>query len=94
MFADTATKVDLYGKRKPKGLWAMFPYIRSHTLMSKGKDQWGTPIPSVHFRHKGTANVSWGDGHITQEPLETSKGEWGKYGIGCLGTDNDHELIP
>jgi prepilin-type N-terminal cleavage/methylation domain-containing protein/prepilin-type processing-associated H-X9-DG protein len=26
--------------------------------------EWGDPSPSIHFRHRGKANVAWVDGHI------------------------------
>ena len=36
------------------------------------KTAWGHPIPSMHFRHSGAANVAWGDGHISRRDIEWS----------------------
>lgn len=30
---------------------------------------WGLPTPSIHFRHAGTANVAWCDGHVSTETM-------------------------
>ncbi len=30
---------------------------------------WGDPVPSIHFRHGGKANVLWGDGHVKPEGI-------------------------
>ncbi|GAG92020.1 unnamed protein product, partial [marine sediment metagenome] len=30
---------------------------------------WGYASPSIHFRHRGKANVGWVDGHITSEEV-------------------------
>ena len=28
------------------------------------RPDWGTPMPSMHFRHRGKASIAWGDGHV------------------------------
>lgn len=38
------------------------------------REDWGQPVPSVHFRHSGRANVVWCDGHVTSERLSQSQG--------------------
>ena len=38
------------------------------------REDWGQPVPSVHFRHAGRANVVWCDGHVTSERLSQSQG--------------------
>lgn len=48
-----------------------------------GPDPWkpdelvevGRPIPSIHFRHRGKANVAWVDGHVDDQPFKFSKTE-------------------
>lgn len=56
----------------------------------------GALSPSVHFRHSGTANVAWCDGHISAE--KPSKiggrngygGDAGKWQIGWFGPSDDN----
>jgi prepilin-type processing-associated H-X9-DG protein len=33
--------------------------------------------PSIHFRHRGRANVAWADGHVTAELPTFSNGSYG-----------------
>jgi prepilin-type processing-associated H-X9-DG protein/prepilin-type N-terminal cleavage/methylation domain-containing protein len=40
--------------------------------------------PSMHFRHRGYANVAWADGHVTSE-----KFEWTYPGLNVYGADNN-----
>src|SRR5690606_11376645 len=35
-----------------------------------GNPAFGFASPSIHFRHRGRANVLWADGHITSERWE------------------------
>jgi prepilin-type processing-associated H-X9-DG protein len=35
-------------------------------------DGWGTPAPTIHFRHLGQANVLWLDGHVTASRMDFS----------------------
>ena len=52
--------------------------------------------PSVHFRHSGTANVAWCDGHISVEkPTKLGSknsygGDAGKWQIGWFGPSDDN----
>ncbi|MDP9174632.1 MAG: PEP-CTERM sorting domain-containing protein [Planctomycetota bacterium] len=39
--------------------------------------------PSIHFRHRGLANVAWADGHVTGEAME-----WTYPGKNVYGADN------
>jgi len=56
----------------------------------------GKLSPSVHFRHSGTANVAWCDGHVTAEsPSELGEGnEYGgdarKWNVGWFGPSTDN----
>lgn len=67
------------------------------------KDQdigWGTPAPTMHFRHGGNANTAWSDGHVSPfGPLTVSAGGWSrsaeelmKVNIGWAGGDLDEAL--
>lgn len=41
-----------------------------------------------HFRHNGTSNVAWADGHVTQErPQELAADDSSAYNIGWIKTD-------
>ncbi len=52
----------------------------------------GTPWPSIHFRHRGKANVAWCDGHVTAESIERSDARSESHAIGWFGPD-DNELF-
>jgi prepilin-type processing-associated H-X9-DG protein/prepilin-type N-terminal cleavage/methylation domain-containing protein len=45
---------------------------------------WGEASPSIHFRHRGYANVAWADGHVTSE-----KFQWTYPGTNVYGADNN-----
>lgn len=70
MFCDTAFPQP-YGN-KPKYLIEYSfaePYF---WVISPGESSNYRADPSIHFRHRGKANVVWCDGHISAERLETS----------------------
>lgn len=94
LFADTATRLDENGRRTPDGEWAMYPFAEPNNFYADGNPVWGSKIPSVHFRHSGKANVTWGDGHVSLEKLDRSYGDWGKSCIGYLGGDDDKAFKP
>ena len=40
---------------------------------------WGTPAPTMHFRHSGFSNTAWCDGHISPfGPLTVSNAGWSR----------------
>lgn len=57
------------------------------------------PEPSIHFRHRGEANVAWCDGHVDahertftyQSGLYTADAD--KLGIGWFGKSDDNSLF-
>ena len=60
------------------------------------KPEWGTPFPSMHFRHKGEANVAWCDGHVDQREMSFSYpgvtyygAEPEKWNIGWFGPEDN-----
>ena len=81
MFADTAmTKLD----GSPYYLEYSFAEPR-HFIINGQVDEtdtlWGgSPSPSIHFRHRGKANVSWADGHVTDRPMGNF-GDANVYGV-------------
>jgi prepilin-type processing-associated H-X9-DG protein len=61
-----------------------------------GNESWGYSSPSIHFRHRGRANVLWADGHITSEKWEWApdKNAYGassrRWSIGWFGPKNNY----
>jgi len=56
-------------------------------------ETWGCDsTPSVHFRHRGKANVGWCDGHVTAESMGFSRGPSADHQIGYIGTFDDNRL--
>jgi prepilin-type processing-associated H-X9-DG protein len=68
MFADCAMSMD--GVRLIEYSFAEPPFTVYH----------GRPItsfymsPSIHFRHRGRANIAWADGHISARKMAEFKG--------------------
>lgn len=51
--------------------------------------------PSIHFRHRGFANVVWCDGHISSERMETmGEQHFTKMNIGWFGPANNSLFDP
>jgi prepilin-type processing-associated H-X9-DG protein len=54
----------------------------------------GTPWPSIHFRHRGRANVAWCDGHVTAESMERTDGRSAAHALGWFGPDDNSLFDP
>lgn len=54
----------------------------------------GTPWPSIHFRHRGRANVAWCDGHVTAESIERSDARSSDHALGWFGPDDNALFDP
>jgi prepilin-type N-terminal cleavage/methylation domain-containing protein/prepilin-type processing-associated H-X9-DG protein len=54
----------------------------------------GTPWPSIHFRHRGRANVAWADGHVSAEPLARSDSRSAAHALGWFGPDDNSLFNP
>ncbi len=54
----------------------------------------GTPWPSIHFRHRGTANVAWCDGHVSAERLERTDSRSAAHDLGWFGPDDNRLFDP
>ena len=48
--------------------------------LNKDEDAgWGTPAPTMHFRHSNSSNTAWSDGHVSPfGPLTLSASGWGR----------------
>ena len=67
MFADTAmAKLD--GGR-PYYLEYSFSEPPFFVVNGEPVTLWGYASPSIHFRHRGSANIGWADGHISSEKI-------------------------
>ena len=54
----------------------------------------GAPWPSIHFRHRGRANVAWCDGHVSSEPLARTDGRSAARALGWFGPDDNTLFDP
>ena len=54
----------------------------------------GTPWPTIHFRHRGRANVAWADGHVTAEVLDRSGDRFKARELGWFGPDDNTLFDP
>jgi prepilin-type processing-associated H-X9-DG protein len=52
------------------------------------------PWPSIHFRHRGCANVVWADGHAGSEPRTQTGAKGAAEGLGWFGPDDDSLFSP
>ena len=54
----------------------------------------GTPWPTIHFRHRGKANVAWADGHVTAETMDRTGSRGSAHGLGWFGPDDNSLFDP
>ncbi len=54
----------------------------------------GTPWPTIHFRHRGRANVAWADGHVSSETLERTDCRSADHALGWFGPDDNSLFDP
>ena len=67
MLADTAmSKLD---GGVPYYLEYSFVVPRYWFFSGEFHPEWGNPSPSIHFRHRGKANVAWVDGHVDDRTM-------------------------
>ncbi len=74
MFADTAFYKD--GEYLIEYSFAEPPYFVING-MPDPYGEYGYPTPSIHFRHYGSANVGWADGHVEARPMANMEGQPG-----------------
>jgi len=94
LFTDTATRTDGQGEVDASGSLAESAFCKSYDIYNKGRPMWGTPNPTIHFRHQGSALIAWCDGHISSESPSRSKGEWGKSSLGFVGSRTHSAFLP
>jgi prepilin-type processing-associated H-X9-DG protein/prepilin-type N-terminal cleavage/methylation domain-containing protein len=99
MFADTAFARE--------GGLQEYPFAEPFQWVAPNGRLAGALSPSMHFRHKGKANVVWCDGHATPEAprklgdgVNYYGGDEGKHALGWAGPDaqngwwNPHRTTP
>lgn len=94
MFVETAAKANDEGRLDMNGRFVEAAMCKSYDTYNKGRPVWGTPVPTIHFRHSGRAYVAWCDGHIGSEAPGGTKGAWGAQGLGFLGTRIQPAFLP
>lgn len=89
MFADTALA-------RGDGLQE-YPYAEPYQWVAPNGRLAGALSPSVHFRHRGKANVVWCDGHATPEApgrmgnqTNYYGGDEGKHSLGWVGPEQEN----
>jgi prepilin-type N-terminal cleavage/methylation domain-containing protein/prepilin-type processing-associated H-X9-DG protein len=66
-----------------------------HWVFTPGVESSYRADPSIHFRHRGRANVVWCDGHVSCERMETmAEDHFTKWDIGWFGPDNNSLFDP
>ena len=98
MFCDTAYVQTVGRKGKNPGRDALIEYSFAepyHWVFTAGTESSATADPTIHFRHRGRANVAWCDGHITSEKLETRAGDrFTRNGLGWFGPSDNSLFDP
>ena len=57
---------------------------------SAGPPSGRRPIPSIHFRHRGTTSVAWVDGHVSTHPMSLRRSPTTTaLGLGWFGPDSN-----
>ena len=51
-----------------------YSFAEPDKFLSAAGTLYGTPSPSIHFRHRDRANVVWCDGHASSEAMKRSDG--------------------
>ncbi len=70
MFADAAmARADAGVEYLIEYSFVQPPYFHDGTQIRR---DWPEPMPTIHFRHKGEANVAWCDGHVDQREMSFS----------------------
>ena len=52
------------------------------------------PWPTIHFRHRGRANVVWCDGHVTSETRDRTGARGAGHQLGWFGPDDNGLFDP
>jgi len=90
MFTDTAMPL-----RSPEPHLIEYSFCEPPHTVWAGKEQTSHNSPSIHFRHGGTANVAWCDGHVSAErmsfttPTNAYRADNRQFDVGWFGPDDN-----
>jgi len=71
------------------------PNLIEYSFIESPGSSGGSKSPSIHFRHRGKANVGWGDGHVSSETLAWTAdrnvygAENARFNLAFFGPRND-----
>jgi prepilin-type processing-associated H-X9-DG protein/prepilin-type N-terminal cleavage/methylation domain-containing protein len=71
MFADTAFW------QQDQSLLVEYSFVEPPHYVMNGVTDIAFALPSIHFRHYGSANVGWADGHVEAKPMANMEGKNG-----------------
>lgn len=98
MFCDTAYVQTVGKKGKNPGHDVLIEYSFAepyHWVFQAGKESSAVSDPTIHFRHRGRANVVWCDGHISAEKMGTKSGErFTRNRLGWFGPADNSLMDP
>lgn len=92
MFCDTAFPQYVGGQT----CLIEYSFAEPNKFLSATGVMYGQPTPSIHFRHRGRANIVWCDGHATPETLTRSDSSASqKFMVGWFGNEvNNYYFAP
>ena len=94
MFADCAYKDGGGRGTEEKIIEYSFAEAYHDVMSTVPETSSGTAVPSIHFRHRGKANVIWCDGHVSAETMTHSTKSDKPYNIGWFGGKNNDLFDP
>jgi prepilin-type N-terminal cleavage/methylation domain-containing protein/prepilin-type processing-associated H-X9-DG protein len=72
-----------------------YSFAEPDKFLSAAGVLYGSPSPSIHFRHRDRANVVWCDGHASSEAMTRSSGAAQKLLVGWFGHQtNNYYFAP
>ena len=87
MFADTAYLSD--------GILIDYSFAEAYRHLNRKGQLSEVATPTIHFRHRGKANVAWCDGHVSQEAMSVEyDAEHTRHQLGWFGEKNNDLFDP
>ncbi len=86
MFCDTAFPQWMAGQVR----LIEYSFAEPDKFLSAAGTLYGSPSPSIHFRHRDRANVVWCDGHASAEAMTRSSGASARFLVGWFGRETNN----